>query len=231
MEIKKTNIIIVGCGPGSPEYITPLALKAVKETEILVGARRLLALFPDHQAETIIEMGSHVETVLEEMARRQDRLMVVLVSGDPGLSSLARPVIKRFGLASCRVIPGISSIQVAFARLGLDWARSRIIDAHGQDPEADLQAIVHSGVETTAVLGGRQGSLEWLAKAFKDLAGEWGIYVLENLTLPDEKIRQVEPYDLEKLEVSSRTIFLIVKRDDLAKSKCAGPDVPGAEFQ
>ena len=175
--MKKPDITIVGCGPGSPEYITPLAAKAVEDAEILVGARRLLDLFPDHQAETVIEMGSQVETVLEEMANHQGRPMVVLVSGDPGLSSLARPVIRRFGREACRVIPGISSIQVAFARLGLDWGEARIIDAHGQDPKTDFQDVLGSGVEKIAVLGGRKGSVEWLAKALQGLNSDWAVYV------------------------------------------------------
>ena len=209
--MKRPDITIVGCGPGSTDYITPLSLKVIKEAKILVGARRLLDLFPDHQAETVIEMEDKVETVLEEMALCQDRPMVVLVSGDPGLSSLARPVIGRFGREACRVIPGISSIQVAFARLGLDWGKARIIDAHSQDPKTDLQEILGSGVEMIAVLGGRQGSLEWLAKALQGLNSDWAVYVLENLTLTDEKIRVVKARDLKKLTVSSRTIFLIVK--------------------
>ena len=176
-----------------------------------MGARRLLDLFPDHQAEMVIEMEDKVENVLEEMALCQDRPMVVLVSGDPGLSSLARPVIGRFGREACRVIPGVSSIQVAFARLGLDWGKARIIDAHSQDPKTDLQEILGSGVEMIAVLGGRQGSLEWLANSLQGLNSDWAIYVLENLTLTDEKIRVVKARDLKKLTVSSRTIFLIVK--------------------
>ena len=212
--MKKPRITIVGCGPGSPEYITPLALQAVKGAEILVGARRLLDLFPDHQAKTVIEMGAKVESVLEEMAHHQDRPMVVLVSGDPGLSSLARPVIARFGREACRVIPGISSIQVAFARLGLDWGKARIIDAHGQDPKTDLQNILGSGLEKIAVLGGRKGSLEWLAKAVKGLGPDRDIYVMEDLTLEGEKVSLVEPEDLGKMEVSSRTIFLIIKKRD-----------------
>lgn len=211
MAMKRPHITIAGCGPGSPAYITPLVFLAVKGADILVGARRLLDLFPDHHAETVIEMGSQVETVLEEMAGHQGRPMVVLVSGDPGLSSLARPVIARFGREACRVIPGISSIQVAFARLGLDWGKARIIDAHGQDPKTDLQNILDSGVEMIAVLGGRKGSLEWLAKAVKGLGPDWDIYVMEDLTLTDEKIRTVKPEDLGKCEVSSRTIFLVVK--------------------
>ena len=210
--MKKPHITIVGCGPGSPEYLTPLALKTVKNAEILVGARRLLDLFPDHQAGTVIEMGAKVEAVLEAMAGHQDRPMVVLVAGDPGLSSLARPVIGRFGREVCRVIPGISSVQSAFARLGLDWGEARIIDAHGRDPEVDLGDVLRSSVEKIAVLGGRKGSLKWLAKALQGLSSDWAVHVLENLTLTDEKIRLVEPEDLEKVEVSSRTIFLIIKR-------------------
>jgi cobalt-precorrin-7 (C5)-methyltransferase len=202
MEMKSPNITIVGCGPGSLEYITPAALKAVGVAEILVGARRLLDLFPDHQAKTVIEMKTQVEPVLKEMAGHRDRPLVVLVSGDPGLSSLARPVIKRFGHDACRVIPGISSLQVAFSRLGLDWGEARIIDAHGRDPKIDLPEIFGSGVEKIAVLGGRKGSLEWLTKALKGLGSDWAVYVMENLTLEDERIRVVEAKDLKKITVS-----------------------------
>ena len=37
--------------------------------------------------------------------------IAVLVTGDPGIFSLARLVIERFGREQCRVIPGISSIS------------------------------------------------------------------------------------------------------------------------
>ena len=228
--MKKPDITIVGCGPGSTDYITPLSLEIIKEAKILVGARRLLDLFPDHQAETVIEMEDKVETVLEKMADCQDRPMVVLVSGDPGLSSLARPVIGRFGREACRVIPGVSSIQVAFARLGLDWGKARIIDAHSQDPKTDLQEILGSGVEMIAVLGGRQGSLEWLANSLQGLNSDWAVYVLENLTLTDEKIRVVRARDLKKLTVSSRTIFLIVKTHEKG-SKGPGAKDRGTELR
>jgi cobalt-precorrin-7 (C5)-methyltransferase len=215
MAIKKPDILIVGCGPGSPEYIPPIVSKSVKEAEVLVGARRLLDLFPDHGAKTVIEMETRVETVLDEMNKARGRLMVVLVSGDPGLSSLAQPIINRFGRESCRVIPGISSIQTAFARLGLDWGQARIIDAHGSDPELELSDVLRSGVKTIAVLGGRKGSLDWLAKAGQDLIGEWVIYICEDLTLPEETIRQIRPESLRRLQASSRTVFLIIKREVL----------------
>ncbi len=35
----KCGIVIVGCGPGSPEYLTPAAKKAVYAADVLVGAQ------------------------------------------------------------------------------------------------------------------------------------------------------------------------------------------------
>ena len=48
MEVKGPAIVIVGCGPGSPDYLTPLARRAVERAEVLVGASRLLDLFAEH---------------------------------------------------------------------------------------------------------------------------------------------------------------------------------------
>ncbi len=46
MAIEDQSISIVGCGPGSLDYLTPAALRAIEEAEVLVGAIRLLDLFP-----------------------------------------------------------------------------------------------------------------------------------------------------------------------------------------
>ena len=60
MEIKPIPIVIVGCGPGSPEYLTAAAIRAVQEAEVLVGAQRLLDLFPEHPGERIL-MEAHTD--------------------------------------------------------------------------------------------------------------------------------------------------------------------------
>jgi precorrin-6y C5,15-methyltransferase (decarboxylating) CbiE subunit len=202
-------IVIIGCGPGSPEYLTAAAIRAVQEAEVLVGARRLLELFPEHPGERIM-MEAHTEKVLAAIGQRPDKKIAVLVSGDPGLASLAQPILKRFGPSRCRVIPGISSLQAAFARLGLDWLGVRIIDAHGKDP--DLQADALKGVTKIAVLGGRPQSFEWLRRELGDLLENYQLTVCEDLTLETERITAWEPgMELDRI-LSSKTIFLLVKR-------------------
>lgn len=137
MATERRAITIIGCGPGSPDHITPAAVDAARSAEVLIGTDRLLHFFTDADAEKI-PVGSAVEETLDRVGERfGHKQIAVLVSGDPGLFSLARLVIQRFGREHCRVIPGVSSVQVAFARLGLDWGDAIILSAHKQDPDID----------------------------------------------------------------------------------------------
>jgi len=65
-------------------------------------------------------VSAEIGEVLDHIDMRAYRQRIaVLVTGDPGLFSLAKPVIERFGRTRCRVIPGVSSVQTAFARIGV----------------------------------------------------------------------------------------------------------------
>ena len=208
MEVKRAAIVIVGCGPGSPDYLTPLARQGVEQAEVLIGASRLLDLFPEHPGERVV-VGADLEGVLREIDARRHRKVAVLVTGDSGLCSLAQPVIKRFGRDACELVPGISSIQVAFARVGLDWLDARIIDAHGAIPDIESGSLADEA--KIAILAGKLESLGWVARLARMLGDGYRIYACENLTLPEERMRSVRSADLDGLDVSSRTVFLLIK--------------------
>jgi len=203
------DITIIGCGPGNPDCLTAAAVRAVAEAEVLVGAQRLLDLFPRHPGETM-RVDVKIDAVLEAIARRAEKKIAVLVTGDPGLASLARPIIRRFGPERCRVIPGISSVQAAFARLGLDWLGARIIDAHGKDPDPGAEVL--RGASKIAVLGGRPQSFEWLKRELGDRLGDYEIHICENLTLDSERITAWEPGTLLDRPLSSRVIFVLIRK-------------------
>jgi len=205
------NITIVGCGPGSPEYVTPAAIAAVEKADLLIGAERLVRLFQSKPGQCVV-VNSTVEQALDAIEQRPDlKNVAVLVTGDPGIFSLARLVIERFGREQCRVIPGISSVQAAFARLGLDWADAKIVSAHKEDPDPDDSL---SKSDKIAVLLGRAGSLRWVADHIVDKApADRRIFVFENLTMDDESVREARREELSSLRVSSRTVVLIIKGD------------------
>ena len=204
------NITIAGCGPGALELISPAARESIEEAEILVGTTAQLALFP-HVEATRIPFQSDVDALLDQLAKCRRRRVTVMVSGDPGVSSLAQPIIRRFGREACRVIAGISSVQVAFARVALDWSDARIISAHASDP--DLDPAPFRQVGKIAVLGGRAQSMRWIARFASSLGGDRIAVVCEDLTLGTERIRQMGTTELAGLETAPKTIVLVLKRE------------------
>ena len=208
------RITIVGCGPGSPEYLTPAAIAAVEKADLLIGTERLLRLFPARPSQSVV-VNSTVEQALDVIEQRPDcKNIAVLVTGDPGIFSLARLVIERFGREQCQVIPGISSVQVAFARIGLDWADAKIISAHKEDPDPD-ESLLKS--DKIAVLLGRAGSLRWVADHIVENApADRRIFIFENLTMENESVRETRREELRDLRVSSSTVVLVIKGDLLS---------------
>ncbi len=207
-------IAIIGCGPGSAAYLTEEARQCAAGADVMIGSRRLLDLFPNHDGEKIVE-GVNIEKVIREIeARRGKKNIAVLVSGDPGMCSLARPVIRHFGVASCRVVSGISSVQLAFARVGLDWYGAKIVSAHAADPSADFTP--YRDEDKIAVLGGRAESAAWMRRLALTLGGGRVLYVCENLGLPEEKVVMVNPEELDGGAIGSLAVFLLVRKELVA---------------
>ena len=88
---------------------------------------------------------------------------------------------------------------------------ARIIDAHGETPGIDMASLAQE--DKIAVFCGRKEAIAWTARLVERLGADRRTYLCENLTLGDEKIRQVNAADLSTIEASSRTIILIIKED------------------
>jgi cobalt-precorrin-7 (C5)-methyltransferase len=134
------KVIVVGIGPGSPDYLVPIAKQAIDEAKVIVGSKRALDTLAK---ETTIKkvIGSNIAEVLEFISLNlQHDDVVVMVSGDPGYYSLLATLRKALSVQQLKVIPGISSFQAAFARLALPWQDATLISMHGREPEL---ALIH----------------------------------------------------------------------------------------
>ena len=164
------KIIVVGIGPGDSAYLLPKAQKIIDNARILVGGRRALADYSRSGARECA-IGADIPSVLSfirESLAEDD--VVVMVSGDPD------------------VVPGISSLQLAFARLALPWHSARLLSFHGREP---METELFRAPE--AVLGmltdGRNNSQTIAARL---LSCGWRendrMYVCTRLSYEDEEI-------------------------------------------
>jgi precorrin-6y C5,15-methyltransferase (decarboxylating) CbiE subunit len=206
--VTRKLITIVGCGPGARECVTLEAFDAVLDAEVLIGAPRLLRLFEEATAERIPTRGNISEVSAAILANRRRRI-AILVTGDPGIASLAHPILERFGLMACHVIPGVSSVQVAFARLGMDWIGARILSAHGDLPRTDFATL--DGESKIAILTGSAGAAQWVADLAEHLGQDWKLFLAENLTLPGEAVRAISPAELRQIPCATLSILILLR--------------------
>ncbi len=207
-------ITIVGCGPGSKKHITAAARQAIDHAELVAASRAVQIRLKPLTARTITIGANTRETLdlLEEEIRVGEQ-PVVAVSGDPGISSFARLVLQRFGRDNCTVIPGISSLQVCFARLGLDWTRFFVVNAHGREPDEEFSLAAR--FKTIAVLNGGPGGREWIASFLKAADYTYRVWLCENMTLSGENVRELAPDAIATTECESLSIFMLVEKDVL----------------
>lgn len=219
------KIVIAGCGPGSADYLTPLVCAAAAHADVLVGANRLLALFPAF-AGIRLPVGADTGQLLDKIAGHVEarKRVVVLVTGDPGICSLARPVIQRFGADRCRVIPGISAVQAAFAGLALDWTGARIVNAHAETPALSAKDLAREN--TIAVVGGNARTWPWVLALADALSRTHALNLCSEMGLPGESIRPLEPQEIMRLEPGAGMSILVWnRRKDLAPDEVRSGDL------
>ncbi|MBV9023923.1 MAG: precorrin-6y C5,15-methyltransferase (decarboxylating) subunit CbiE [Streptomycetaceae bacterium] len=107
---------------------TDTARSAIGAATLVAGARHLLALpdVPDH-AERVL-LGS-IDLAARRIASHRGTA-VVLADGDPGFFGIVRALRKPEHGLEVEVVPGVSSVARAFARVGMPWDDARIVVAH-----------------------------------------------------------------------------------------------------
>ncbi|MCR3921061.1 MAG: precorrin-6y C5,15-methyltransferase (decarboxylating) subunit CbiE, partial [Firmicutes bacterium] len=114
----------------------------VQTTDVIVGGARATTPFVHLQKE-IIPITGKLDGLAEIIRTQAQRKKVaVLVSGDPGFHSLLAYLRRHFKAEELEVIPGVSSVQVAFARLGEPWQDALLLSAHGRNAHELLPLLL-----------------------------------------------------------------------------------------
>ncbi len=209
------KVTIVGCGPGSKKYMTWYALQQINSAEVLVGSRRLLSLFPDADADTYVLSNNYKLLITRIVSlSKKNKKVVVLVSGDPGFFSYSKLIVDKLGVEKCEVIPGISSVQMAFAKIGRTWNDAYFMSLHGRSGK--LAAVVKriSDNDKVAVLTDSANNVKLIAKKLLETGiKERKIFVCENLSLENERIRQFDVSSILKIRVSDLNVVIFLDEE------------------
>lgn len=207
----KKLITIVGCGPGDKRFITQIGLLRIKEAEVIIGSKRLLDMFNELSVEHI-EIGRDYNALANNILNMKESKIAILVSGDPGFFSLAKILVKKIGMTNCEVMPGISSVQLAFARIGENWNDAKFMSLHGRDEELDnfVEVVKHN--DKVAVLTDEKNNPANIAKVLdKNKLTDIKAYVFENLSLENERIHHFDIKEMCDVNITGMNIVILLK--------------------
>ena len=212
------TITIVGVGPGDPDLLTLKAQDVIRSADYVAGFETVLGPVRRWIAGEAMPMRYRdQEDVLERLAAHAEagKNCVVCAWGDLNFSS--RELLDRVRRrAEVELIPGISSVQVACARLGLTMETSMFITLHARDGhEEGLRELAEH-------LKHRTRNLIVLPRPFdlmpatisarlldSGIAPDTPLWTLQRLSLSDESIREYTLASLaeEEAEFSDLTIM------------------------
>lgn len=175
------KIVGVGCGPG---LLTEQAIKELRAARNVYGSERAIGL-----ARPFLSPSCRVKSIDDfKSLHRLPQDAVVLSTGDPMLAGL--------GYLQGEVIPGVSSLQVAAARLHIPLSRIAVVVAHGRGHEKGMNDTVEEVRRGKIVflLADPKFDTGELYDRLRRLAPPIQIAVCENLGYPDERI-EVGPAD------------------------------------
>ena len=189
------KIIVAGIGPGGEDYITPAALKKIRSAKFLVGGQRALKDFSDASQITCPitrDLDAPINFIREKILLGE---VVVMVSGDPGYYSILDLLRKTFPPESIEVIPSVSAMQLAFAKLALPWHNATLLSFHGRQPaRSDLK---YSAGKVLGLLTDKHFNSSTVSKILIDCgwSGDSSVTICARLSYPDEKIFTMTLFD------------------------------------
>ena len=140
-------VYAVGIGPGNPEYLTPRGRRAIREADVVVGFETVVGFVDDEITGEALTCGYRDEP--EVLAEFADRVAggasgTAVLMGDPNHSGYQFVgKVESAVDAPVRVVPGISSLQIAASRARTPMEHATFVTLHKSGPiEADLERLV-----------------------------------------------------------------------------------------
>jgi precorrin-6Y C5,15-methyltransferase (decarboxylating) len=208
MSAEPPKIHIVGIGGDGLAGLTSRARDLVASAEVLVGSDPALRLVPEVNAERV-RIGSDLGDVTEKLRTNfGKKRIVVIATGDPLFYGVARYLCDRLGKERFEVLPHVSSMQLAFARVKETWEEAYLTDLSTRSLDDVLDRI--RGAETVGLFTSETYHPARIARELLIRGLDYfRAYVCENLGGKDERITQGELGDLQHMTFDPLNVMIL----------------------
>lgn len=206
------KVYVVGVGENGLDGLTAAARKLVEGAELLIGEDHTLALVPETHARRLL-VGSSLDEAVRRIEASPEERIVVLASGDPLFYGVARYLCDRLGKQRFEVLPHVSSMQLAFARVKESWEEAFLTNLATHSLPSVLQQI--RTAEKVGLFPSEACPPSTVAQTLLETRIDYFTgYVCENLGSPDERVTQGELSELAEQEFAPLNVMILLRKPD-----------------
>jgi precorrin-6Y C5,15-methyltransferase (decarboxylating) len=147
-------ITVVGIGADGWDGLPAESRRALETAEVLMGGIRQLGLVPASTAERVAWPAPLLPALPALVEKYAGRDVCVLASGDPMFYGIGSTLVRLLGASRVRVLPHLSSLSLACARLGWPVEQVEVVSLVGRPPAA-LNAALLPGRRIVVLGAGR----------------------------------------------------------------------------
>jgi precorrin-6Y C5,15-methyltransferase (decarboxylating) len=206
------KIYIIGIGDDGLDGLTQAARVRIEQADLLIGSPHTLTLVPPLSGKRL-EVGADLDRVVQRLQQPMEQRVVILMMGDPLFYGTARFLCESLGKDRFEVIPHVSSMQLAFARVKESWDEAYFADLSKIDLDRAVEQI--RTVEKAGLFPSEHATPGRLATTLLERRIDYfTAYICENLGSPDERVTSAELAEIAKQDFSPLSVMILVRKPD-----------------
>ena len=211
------RIHIVGIGDDGLDGLTGYAAALVNDAAVLLGAASQLDRIPQQHPAKRIAWDGGMDELKQCLQGLPDEPTVLLASGDPLFYGIAKFLTETIGKDRFEIVPNVSSMQLAFARVKESWDDAYLTNLAVQPLDRVVDSI--RSAERVGLFTTEANPPSAVAEALLDRRIDYfHVYVCENLGTPGETVTQGDLQSIRGQTFSPLNVMVLVRMSGAADS-------------
>ena len=223
-----TRIFIIGIGY---KPLDKRSRQIILKSRTILASGRLLDVFSRYEEydavrdriRVIDNIGETLNYMKAALSGDETSTIALLASGDPMFFGIGRRSLEDFGKDICEILPDMSSMQLAFARIKEPWDDALLISLHGgPDPNrrrkleyavGDIPALSvrhqRIGILTDKINNPSAIAQALLSNCDAELLSALKLYVCEKIGYSNERVTEGSASEIAALSFSDPNLVII----------------------
>ncbi|HEV7280820.1 MAG TPA: precorrin-6y C5,15-methyltransferase (decarboxylating) subunit CbiE [Pirellulaceae bacterium] len=210
------KIYVLGIGDDGLSGLGARSRDALARADLVIGSEPWMQQAQEFRDSLDLKsewmaFGADLARVIGRIRESKGKRIVVLATGDPLFYGTARYLCDALGKERFEVIPHVSSMQLAFARVKESWDDAYLVDLSSRPLDEVLEKIRiagKAGLFTTAQTPPNEVAKRLVARGLD----YYFAYVCENLGSPDERVTTGDIADIAKQSFGPLNIMILVRK-------------------